>query len=1179
MNNKLLQVKLSQANSQTVRRSIFLLGRSLLGGSPFYPLNFKRSFSSRDVKPSILKDYSDDKTSIVYKIYDNVYLNDMFKYNIGEILEDLYDNNEFIIFKLYYIRKPSGRFTIDEVKLLKHLDRYHIEFILENLTMFHKNMGLVGCMNVLVWTSNYDINNLQEIASKMRKDLLSNIVDINKKIKVDYGNTIVNFNTPMGLLNELYLFIGVDRSNPQMISDYKRFYKDSSHQLGGKCSSNPIPSYSTKVTASRNRFTFYSSGKGGGLINGKMFPVIFWNVNNRYFSNTYKAFYSNKPAVVQDSRLVKSLVNNHYGINISSILDSNKCIKDKQIEIENFVFNDIHSKLLTKLKSSDSLLWESLSIIKNAVNSASIAVNSLKTSKILLKGKVYSTCFINTDTDIIISVVISNVIPHGLKHDNITKQNITGLYKKIGVYLVREYNKTVYIEYKKWCISLLQRSGDKYDDIDFNDPVIKERINTLLLENPFIVEELEYKKYITFDQLAKDLHTQSYTEVEYVKYGCDMVELISEHTNLYEIVEHYNSQEEKSYRLVTISDESRGEIFDLISYSDNTFPMIYKPEDWRINIAEDGKYNIISSGGYLNNDLDTSFIHNKYKNQGDVKLENSNIINTINYLQGVEYMINKDVLNVITERLGSGLLKNIVDIDFHPLTNKMSNIKKDGDDILFKEILRYNSITFANRQILTNAILLKNSDSIYFPIFVDWRGRIYSITSAFSYQGPDLAKSLLLFKEGVVINSNGVIKLKLYIGRLYALIKKASNKSILDWVDENYHNIIDIDSNFWMKGKDPLRCLAASIELRGYEYNKENFITHLPIYIDGTCNGIQHLSSMASDTNLAEYVNLRKSNDDDIPQDLYRKMADKANLDIKEFLKGDRGGEHDAIGLINMDRSFIKRCIMTIPYGVTKKGVKNQLISEHFIEVSKNKYKADPNFIDDCFKDTIFDLKDIVIIAKIIHNVLFDSYPILTKLVNYIKSMNNFLFKFGRNLSTFWKTPAGLILEQRYVEPEDLVIRTTILGKRKSITLHTYKKDGSIILSKQNKGIIPNIIHSLDAANISILVNKILDDGIKINILTIHDAFATNANYIDELTYRIKLGFLVLYADKDFILKFHDNIIENLITQGFLINKKGTHFELFDENGEIVKIKIPKPFEAGNFNLKDELPLSKYFMH
>ena len=128
---------------------------------------------------------------------------------------------------------------------------------------------------------------------------------------------------------------------------------------------------------------------------------------------------------------MESLVNNHYGINISFILDSNICIKDKQFEIEKFVFNDIHSTFLTK--SSDNLIWGSLSLIKNAIDSASIAVNTLKNSKNMLKGKVYFNCFINTHTDIIISIVVSNVIPHALKNGDVTKQYVTGLYKKIGV--------------------------------------------------------------------------------------------------------------------------------------------------------------------------------------------------------------------------------------------------------------------------------------------------------------------------------------------------------------------------------------------------------------------------------------------------------------------------------------------------------------------------------------------------------------------------------------------------------------------------------------------------------------------------------------------------------------------------------------------------------------------------
>jgi hypothetical protein len=34
----------------------------------------------------------------IYKIYDNIFLNDHFLQNLVDILEDLYDNNEFTIF-------------------------------------------------------------------------------------------------------------------------------------------------------------------------------------------------------------------------------------------------------------------------------------------------------------------------------------------------------------------------------------------------------------------------------------------------------------------------------------------------------------------------------------------------------------------------------------------------------------------------------------------------------------------------------------------------------------------------------------------------------------------------------------------------------------------------------------------------------------------------------------------------------------------------------------------------------------------------------------------------------------------------------------------------------------------------------------------------------------------------
>lgn len=68
------------------------------------------------------------------------------------------------------------------------------------------------------------------------------------------------------------------------------------------------------------------------------------------------------------------------------------------------------------------------------------------------------------------------------------------------------------------------------------------------------------------------------------------------------------------------------------------------------------------------------------------------------------------------------------------------------------------------------------------------------------------------------------------------------------------------------------------------------------------------------------------------------------------------------------------------------------------------------------FNKTYFDIhltvKQIYVLAKAIHSVLYDVFPNLTILVKYLKDMNKLLKKL--KLPTIWLTPAGLIIEQNY---------------------------------------------------------------------------------------------------------------------------------------------------------------------
>jgi len=120
-------------------------------------------------------------------------------------------------------------------------------------------------------------------------------------------------------------------------------------------------------------------------------------------------------------------------------------------------------------------------------------------------------------------------------------------------------------------------------NIDFLDQAIVETINTLLIKKPFRLknqkEDLQLNNFRSFDLFIKDLHTSSFNEVEYIKYGQDMVEFISSHTSLYDVEETYDYFEEKSYRFITFSDLCRSELLNLLVQTENSFPMVSKPGD------------------------------------------------------------------------------------------------------------------------------------------------------------------------------------------------------------------------------------------------------------------------------------------------------------------------------------------------------------------------------------------------------------------------------------------------------------------------------------------------------------------------------------------------------------------------------------------------------------------------
>src|SRR5207253_8121323 len=76
---------------------------------------------------------------------------------------------------------------------------------------------------------------------------------------------------------------------------------------------------------------------------------------------------------------------------------------------------------------------------------------------------------------------------------------------------------------------------------------------------------------------------------------------------------------------------------------------------------------------------------------------------------------------------------------------------------------------------------------------------------------------------------------------------------------------------FWTEADQPWLFLAASLEWKRYKEEGPGMISHLPISMDGSCNGYQHLSAIGLDPIGGRATNLIPCDD---PEDIYQWVSD-----------------------------------------------------------------------------------------------------------------------------------------------------------------------------------------------------------------------------------------------------------------------------------------------------------------
>ncbi|KAF8867486.1 hypothetical protein CPB85DRAFT_158204 [Mucidula mucida] len=77
---------------------------------------------------------------------------------------------------------------------------------------------------------------------------------------------------------------------------------------------------------------------------------------------------------------------------------------------------------------------------------------------------------------------------------------------------------------------------------------------------------------------------------------------------------------------------------------------------------------------------------------------------------------------------------------------------------------------------------------------------------------------------------------------------------------------------------------------------------------------------------------------------------------------------------------------------------------------------------------------------------------------------------------------------------------------------------------------MPNLIHSLDATSLILLINDYFTnyDSEHKNIYAVHDCFAVTCKNVDYLIESLKMIYISLYADKGYLTKLNNEIITHI---------------------------------------------------
>jgi len=617
-----------------------------------------------------------------------------------------------------------------------------------------------------------------------------------------------------------------------------------------------------------------------------------------------------------------------------------------------------------------------------------------------------------------------------------------------------------------------------------------------------------------------------------IEIGWEFMEILSNEGLVSRKLDNSNPKRQEYYYEISNTFCTRANLKNTLSArTPSSLPMVHLPKRWKLD--SDGK--IKNHGGYLWNNVRgvQSLFYRKSAQAEAPRLladyaGNNPLIDMINLMQNVPYKVNRFVLDFILQHNDK---LNI----FKPYSEDMTGTKFSRS----KQYLKNKSEFDRTRDdfiCLTTAITYSQSDGFYFPMRSDFRTRVYNECHAFTYQGTELAKALIEFAVPGKIykdNENAIDTFNYFGAGLFSSnLDKASHDKRVQWVHENHENIMSFNTNFDFLNKadnKPMFLAWCHEYVQMCEWlNTDQFTpfhTRLPIQLDGTCNGLQHLNMFIRNLSNLKRLNLRKALKSDTPQDYY-------SYALREILGyiDDELSKNEAIGLekdndmlmykrikeFNLGRGNVKKALMTVSYNASNFNMTEYVVESilkdgaveglfgfvngqyHRVTKLRNKksdteptittYRAVVEGKKYHFFDHIkgsdsaytvnvgYENNGKVILQSDLYQFVVKFTTFFTKTTPGLMALKNYLNQLGKicgelNISPVWVLPSQVMVKAGYKKLETVKLPRAI-GRTGTINVQRVSKLFDPVKTKV--ATMPNLVHSLDGCTVALLCKNLI---------------------------------------------------------------------------------------------------------